>query len=154
MGGLSRSDIDEILRLVDNSHFDELRLEVGDVKIELRRRGAASRPADAPAGSPPPADRAPVAHPAPPSAAAAPAADGTAVPSPLLGTFYRAPKPGADPFVDVGHTVTADTVIGIVEVMKLMNPVTAGVAGVVTEIVAADGMLVEHGQPLIRVRTA
>lgn len=152
MSGLSRSDIDDILRLLEQSSFDELRLEIGDTKIELRRRGAAPapQPAATPSPSPSPAPAAPA-----PTVRAAPAGDpslGTEVPSPLLGTYYRAPKPGADPFVEVGDLVDADTVIGIVEVMKLMNPVTAGVAGVVTEIVAANGQLVEHGQTLLRVR--
>ena len=79
---------------------------------------------------------------------------GSEVPAPLLGAFYRAPKPGAAPFVEVGDSVEADTVIGIIEVMKLMNSVPAGIAGVVTEILAQNGQLVEHGQPLIRVRPA
>ena len=79
---------------------------------------------------------------------------GSEVPAPLLGTFYHAPKPGAAPFVKVGDTVTEDSVIGIIEVMKLMNQVTAGIAGTVTEIVAANGALVEHGQPLLRIQPA
>lgn len=154
MSGLSRSDIDDILRLLEQSSFDELRLEIGDTKIELRRRGAAPAPQPAATASPAAAPSPAPASPAP-TVRTAPASDpslGTEVPSPLLGTYYRAPKPGADPFVEVGDLVDADTVIGIVEVMKLMNPVTAGVAGVVTEIVAANGQLVEHGQTLLRVR--
>jgi acetyl-CoA carboxylase biotin carboxyl carrier protein len=80
--------------------------------------------------------------------------DGQDVPAPLLGTFYHASKPGAAPFVAVGDMVTADTVIGIIEVMKLMNQVTSGIDGIVTEIVAPNGELVEHGQSLIRVKPA
>jgi acetyl-CoA carboxylase biotin carboxyl carrier protein len=72
----------------------------------------------------------------------------------MLGTFYRAPKPGAPPFVEVGAAVEADTVIGIVEVMKLMNTVRAGVRGTVTAVVARDGALVEYGETLIRVAVA
>ncbi len=75
---------------------------------------------------------------------------GDEVTAPLLGTFYRAPKPGAPPFVDVGSVVEADTVIAIIEVMKLMNTVRAGRAGRVTEILVGDGALVEYGQPLLR----
>ncbi|MBX5459678.1 MAG: acetyl-CoA carboxylase, biotin carboxyl carrier protein [Steroidobacteraceae bacterium] len=71
--------------------------------------------------------------------------------SPLLGTFYRAPKPGAPPFVEVGSEVQEDTVVAIIEVMKLMNTVRAGVRGRVTEVLAADGVLVEYGQALFRV---
>jgi acetyl-CoA carboxylase biotin carboxyl carrier protein len=70
---------------------------------------------------------------------------------PLLGTFYRAPKPGAPPFVDVGASVEPDTVIGIIEVMKLMNAVRAGTRGVVREIRARDGTLVEYGETLLLV---
>jgi len=72
----------------------------------------------------------------------------------MLGTFYRAPKPGAPAFVEVGTAVEADTVIGIVEVMKLMNTVRAGVRGTVTALVAVDGALVEYGETLIRVAVA
>jgi biotin carboxyl carrier protein len=68
-----------------------------------------------------------------------------------LGTFYRAPKPGAAPFVDLGAQVEEDTVVGIIEVMKLMNTVRAGMRGIITEILAADGQLVEYGSPLMRV---
>lgn len=72
----------------------------------------------------------------------------------MLGTFYRAPKPGALPFVEVGAAVEADTVIGIVEVMKLMNTVRAGMRGTVVAVVAQDGALVEYGETLIRVAVA
>jgi acetyl-CoA carboxylase biotin carboxyl carrier protein len=74
--------------------------------------------------------------------------------SPLLGTFYRSPKPGAPPFVEVGSVVDEDTTVAIIEVMKLMNTVRAGVRGTVTEVLAADGALVEFEQPLLRVRKA
>ncbi len=70
----------------------------------------------------------------------------------MLGIFYRAPKPGEPPFVEVGSKVGEDTVIGIIEVMKLMNTVHAGVKGTVVEILAANGALVEYGEVLLRVR--
>ncbi len=73
------------------------------------------------------------------------------MPAPLLGTFYRAPKPGAPPFVEVGAKVEPDTIIGIIEVMKLMNTVRAGVRGEVREIRARDGSLVEYGETLLRI---
>src|SRR5690606_8526408 len=72
--------------------------------------------------------------------------------APMLGTFYRSPKPGAEPFVTVGSRVQSDTVIGIIEVMKLMNSAAAGVSGEVVEILAQDGELVEYDQPLMRDR--
>lgn len=159
MTGLSRSDIDDIIRLIDNSNFDELKLEFGDTRIEIRRNGAGApndgRPApSAPASSP--ADRAPATRSArvgdrPPAHAAAGSVD---VPAPQLGIFYHAPKPGEPPFVAVGDTVTPGSVIGIIEVMKLMNTVEAGVAGTVTQIVAPNGESVKAGDTLIRVRPA
>lgn len=154
MSALTRSDIDDILRLIDSSDFDELKLEMGDMKLELRRRGA-SPATPAPAATPAEAPKAEA--PKPQAEVAAPVVSsggGSEVPAPLLGTFYHAPKPGAAPFIKVGDAVATDTVIGIIEVMKLMNQVEAGVAGTVTEVVAPDGELVEHGQPLIRVQPA
>jgi len=161
MTGLSRDDIDEILRLLDNSSFDELRLEIGDTKIELRRSGA--KPVPRPAPSRPSAAAtgraAPAAAPAArvPSTATSPSATGphhggVDVPAPQLGIFYHSPRPGEPPFVSVGDIVHPDTVIGIIEVMKLMNTVTAGISGTVTEIVAPNGESVKQGDTLIRVR--
>ncbi len=75
-----------------------------------------------------------------------------AVRAPLPGTFYRAPRPGAAPFAKVGSRVGADTVIGIVETMKLMNPVHAGVAGVVAEFCVGNAEFAAHGAPLLRIR--
>jgi acetyl-CoA carboxylase biotin carboxyl carrier protein len=173
MSGLSRSDIDDILQLIEHSNFDELRLEMGDVKIELRRSGAAPRaaagapPADRPRPGPPRATpRAPAGAPqvkrpeptpprtAPPSPATGSTPDhgGVDVPAPQLGIFYHAPRPGEPPFVSVGDEVHPDTVIGIIEVMKLMNTVDAGISGTVTEIVAPNAESVKQGDTLIRVR--
>lgn len=142
---LTRTDIDDILRLIDGSDFLELKLEMGDLKLELRRPGAG------PAASvaPPPA---PVAAPVKIAAPVIASGGGSEVPAPLLGIFWHAPRPGADPFVKPGDRVTPDTVIGIIEVMKLMNSVPAGVAGIVLELTAPNGQMVEHGQCLIRVQ--
>ena len=149
------------MRLVEASGFDELLLETAGTKLTLRRGAAltAAPVAAAPVAAPVTSVASPSTVAAPVAATAAPAAapevtDGTAVESPMLGTFYRAPKPGAQPFVEVGAQVEADTVIGIVEVMKLMNTVRAGVRGTVTVVVARDGALVEYGETLIRVAVA
>lgn len=155
----TRKDIEDLLRLIDGSDFDELKLEMGDLKLELRRRGSA--PAEA-ASAEQAFSPAPLKGETKAAASAAVTTDasviasggGSEVPAPLLGTFYHAPKPGAEPFIKIGDTITSDTVIGVIEVMKLMNSVSAGVEGVVTEIIAADGQLVEHGQALIRVQPA
>lgn len=145
---LTRAEIDDILKLIDGSDFTELKLEMGDLKLELRKGGAVSAPAASPVASPVAVPAAPV----PVAAKVVASGGGSEVPAPLLGTFWHAPRPGADVFVKPGDVVTADTVIGIIEVMKLMNSVAAGIAGTVLEIVAPNGELVEHGQPLIRIQ--
>jgi acetyl-CoA carboxylase biotin carboxyl carrier protein len=148
---LSARDVEQITRLLEESSFEELLLEMDGLKLHIRRQGAAGM-STLPAATPAPAS-APAAS-APP--APAPAGDPLEqdVPAPLLGTFYRAPKPGAAPFVEAGALVDEDTVIGIIEVMKLMTAVRAGVRGVVTAVLAQDGALVEHGEILLRVRRA
>ena len=138
---LTAKDVAEITRLLEESCFDELHLETDGWKLSLRRSGAAA--ARSTATTPPLA--APVAD-------AAPASDDThAVQAPMLGTFYRAPKPGAPPFVELGAAVQPDSIIGIIEVMKLMNTVRAGVRGTVVDIPGQDGALVEFGEILLRV---
>jgi acetyl-CoA carboxylase biotin carboxyl carrier protein len=149
---LTAADVAEIMRLVEQSGFDELTLEMEGTKISLRRGAPAGSPAPAPAALTAPAAATPL--PAPPQPPAPAAADPCLqdLPSPMLGTFYRAPKPGAPPFVEVGSQVDADTIVGIIEVMKLMNTVRAGVRGTVAEILVADGVLAEYGETLLRVR--
>ncbi len=140
------------LRLLEESGFDELYLEIDGIKLTLKRSGAK-------ASSQPPSAAGDSAR----SACAnrsgrrrhrplCDEAEVRSVVAPLLGTFYRAPKPGAPPFVEVGARVEAETIVGIIEVMKLMNTVRAGVQGTVAEILARDGALVEYGEILLRVR--
>ena len=146
---LTAKDVAEIMRLLEESSFDSLSLEIDGVKLRLQRGSAPSMPLapDPPAA---PAPKAPaVPSPAKPKAAEPGLAE---VACPLLGIFYRAPKPGEQPFVEVGSKVEEDTVIGIVEVMKLMNSVRAGVKGEVVEILCDNGALVEYGEILLRVR--
>jgi acetyl-CoA carboxylase biotin carboxyl carrier protein len=150
---LTAAEVAEIMRLVEQSGFDELTLEIDGTKICLRRGalGEVSENAQRPAAPAPQAVSAP--EPAAPRRAAA--EDNVhPVAAPLLGTFYRAPKPGAAPFVEVGAEVEEDTVVGIIEVMKLMNSVRAGVRGIVVEFLVADGALAEYGETLLRVRKA
>ncbi|TLY66645.1 MAG: biotin carboxyl carrier domain-containing protein [Gammaproteobacteria bacterium] len=73
------------------------------------------------------------------------------VTAPFVGIFYRAPRPGAPPYIEVGSQVVEDTTIGIIEVMKLMNAVRAEARGTVVEILVADGAVVEYGQALVRI---
>ncbi len=168
---LTAKDVAEITKLLEESSFDELDLEIDGVKLSLRRGGGSAPAIEGLTGAVSPAPRAPsgpttstassspptgVTGRSPPAPAPAASIDPNVhdVPAPLLGTFYRAPKPGAPPFVEIGSTVQAETVVGIIEVMKLMNTVRAGVSGRVTEILAHDGVLVEYGETLMRVGTA
>lgn len=160
---LTAAEVAEIVKLVEQSGFDELTLEVDGLKLSLRRNGAGSvnvSGAEA-AGVAQASAPAPVAAAAPVMAANLAPAPSPPIPadpnladirSPLLGTFYRAPKPGAPAFVELGDSVEENTVVAIIEVMKLMNTVRAGVRGTVSEILVSDGVLVEFEQPLIRVR--
>jgi acetyl-CoA carboxylase biotin carboxyl carrier protein len=147
---LSLADLDQIMKLFDQSNFSELKLESGDLKLHLKKAGAAPAEAAAPAAPEPevPAHSPPAAHALPPLGPGE-----VDVLSPLLGVYYRAPKPGQPPFVEVGQFVEDGTIIGIVEVMKLMNSVRAGASGVITAIHAANAEMVEYEQPLIRIRT-
>lgn len=148
---LTAKDVAEIMRLLEDSSFDSLSLEIDGIKLNLQRGSAVpmqQTPAP-PVAAPQPSKFVPQAPPKvrPPSDPGL-----SEVASPLLGIFYRAPKPGEPPFVELGSKVNPDTVIGIVEVMKLMNSVHAGVTGEVVEILAENGVLVEYGEILLRVR--
>ena len=159
---LTAADVAEIMRLVEQSKFDELNLEMDGVKLTLRRAGAAGGLARSDTIQPGPLDAAAtaaarsdaaIAQSAAPAVVAGPIeANLRDIPSPMLGTFYRAPKPGTAPFVEIGSAVDEDSVIAIIEVMKLMNTVRAGVKGVITEILPADETLVEFGEVLMRAR--
>lgn len=153
----THEDVQRIIQLLNESHFDELHLEADGIKLDLRRNGAAgavqraAKPVEL-ASLPVAAAQAPQSAVSNPAHASPPGAGVLEVRAPMLGAFYRSPKPGAPTFVSVGSKVEPDTVIGIIEVMKLMNSVSAGVSGEVIEILGADGELVEYEQVLIRVR--
>jgi acetyl-CoA carboxylase biotin carboxyl carrier protein len=148
---LTAKDVAEIMRLLEQSGFDSLSLEIDGVKLNLQRGSAAPNRQHA-APTPSAESRSQPGQPVPPKAKP-PSEPGLAeVASPLLGIFYRAPKPGEPPFVEVGSKVTEDTVIGIIEVMKLMNSVRAGVKGEVVEILAENAALVEYDEILLRLR--
>lgn len=157
---LTAAEVAEIMKLLEHSRFDELSLEIDGIKLHLRRAGVtggvlqSAAPADPARVAAAPAATAASTPPAAGPAAGVPPADPSLseIPSPMLGTFYRAPKPGSPPFVEVGSKVTEDSVIAIIEVMKLMNSVRAGISGTIAEILPADETLVEFGQVLMRVR--
>lgn len=169
---LTHDEVLEILQLIERSKVDYLELQVGETRIVADRTGRGPRateassvppavPTEVPAApAPPPAATAPVAEPVAPSAseaAVAAPADGTAedlhtITAPVVGVFYRAPEPGAAPYIEVGTTVAAGATVGLVEVMKMFNGVTADVSGEVVEILAENEEFVEFGQPLVRIR--
>jgi acetyl-CoA carboxylase biotin carboxyl carrier protein len=148
---LTAKDVAEILGLLDKSNFDSLRLEMDGVKLELRRSSVSQEPAPASSGSPPTAEGTESAgtkqNVRPPSEPGL-----TDIRSPFVGIFYRTPRPNEPAFVEAGSPVTEDTMIGIIEVMKMMNPIRAGLRGEVVEILCENAALVEYGEILMRVR--
>jgi len=169
---LTPEEISQILKLIDESPFDELHLEMGDLKLTVGKGGA-------PIPSPPRQPTAPeTAAPEPPRARGqagnnpsvpVPARDekpGTGlfdstpyerdgllpVKAPTLGIFYRSPKPGALPFVEVGKSVEAHDTVCLIEVMKLFNAVKAGVKGRIVKICAENNQMVEYNQILFLIQ--
>ena len=140
---LTAEDVAEITRLLEESQFDELHLEHAGFKLTLKRGAALRREAVSAS--------APAASPAPASAASASDASVLEVTAPFVGIFYRAPRPGAPPYIEVGSQVEKDTTVGIIEVMKLMNTVRAEARGTVVEILVQDGAVVEYAQVLVRI---
>lgn len=164
------NDLRELIRAVDNSNIEELVVKgENSEKVVIRKKGAEvvaqkvveTAPVAAPAPVAPVA-AAPTAAPAAPVAAVevqTPAATPEVadenlhkVVSPMVGTFYVAPAPDADPYVKKGDQVTADSIVCIVEAMKLMNEIEAEVEGEIVEVLAENGQLVEYGQPLFLIK--
>jgi acetyl-CoA carboxylase biotin carboxyl carrier protein len=141
----------ELAQLLSENELTEIEVEDGDRKIKVKREPA-SVIAAAPAAAAPPAP-APAAAQAPAAQAASPAPGdeevaGTTVKSPMVGTAFLSPEPGASPFVSVGDAVKAGDTLLIVEAMKVMNPITAPSGGVVKKLMVSDGQPVEFDQPL------
>jgi len=161
---LSEEDVQKILRIVDELDYGEIRLEIGDLRIHVQKSGhGAPSPATRPADPPAPSAREPRGGEAAPSRAPARATGGIEavaadgrhfVRAPTSGVFYRAPAPGADPFVRVGQTVAPADTVCLLEVMKLCTSVAAGVPGRVAEALAEDGEAVSEGQPLFAIEPA
>ncbi len=145
-------DIKTIVKLMGEYQLTEFSVEAEGCNVRIRRDGGASAPTVVhTVAVPAPAAAAPTAPAAAPAPASVPESDpaGINIESPLLGTFYSDPSPDMDPFVKVGDKVTPDTVICIIEAMKVMNEVKAEKSGVVKEIVAQNGQPVEYGQILM-----
>ena len=148
-----KKEIDEIIDKAGElarvaQPLSRMKVQSGDIAVELEWSHPATETAAAAATRAVPATPADGQAPSPGPEADA-AAGSVCVCSPLVGTFYHAPKPGEPPFVRPGDTVEAGQQVGILEAMKLMNPIEADQRGVVTEILVPDGTPVEYGQPLI-----
>ncbi len=157
MDKLTMKDILSIIDKVDASGLVEFKMTADGVDLVLKKAGAVAAMAADAAPKVTATPKAPAAT--PPPTASVPTAEATddsitEVSSPVLGTFYRAPEPGAEPYTTVGAHVEAGQVLGIVEVMKLFNEVKSPVAGEIIDIVADDSEMVEYGQPLLHIRCA
>jgi acetyl-CoA carboxylase biotin carboxyl carrier protein len=152
---LTPDDVRDVLRVLDTSGLDELHLETADLALTVRREGAAGWTAEQQVTRAPVVEQRAEAIVTGPAAPAAAVGEGlVAVHPPLLGTFYRAPQPGSPPFVDVGDRVEEETVVGIVETMKMMTPVHAGVRGTVVEFRTGNGEFADADAVLLVVDPA
>jgi acetyl-CoA carboxylase biotin carboxyl carrier protein len=158
--------VQSLIRMLDESSLDNLELRRGGTRIRLSKspggaaviaEAPAARPSGATAASAPPAaaSEAPAAsEAAAPSVAETPSTKLVDIESPMVGTFYRAPSPEADPYVEVGGTVAAGDVLCVIEAMKLMNELECEVAGRIVEICVENAEPVDFGQVLFRVDPA
>jgi acetyl-CoA carboxylase biotin carboxyl carrier protein len=134
----------KLIDLVQESGISELEVTEGEEKVKIVKSGGPAIAYSAPAPTPAPV---PVLAPAP---AATPAAiPGHVVKSPMVGTFYRSPSPGAKTFVEVGDTVKSGDTICIIEAMKLLNEIECDKDGVIKAILVENGQPVEYGEPLV-----
>ncbi len=154
---------DDLLRIVDliekAARFSEFHLKMADVEIEVKTRtdGAPAAPKpQTPAAEPSQGGEVSNGAVLAPEVLAPAAAEpsrfppgAVAVKSPMVGIFYRAPEPGAKPFVEIGSRVTPETTVCLIEVMKLISSIPAGVAGIVTHLLVENASPVEIGQPLV-----
>ena len=165
---LNEDDVIQIIRYLEESDFNELRLQIGDLRIAVNKTGSlaplpevdqAMTPPPPPAYSPPPAPPPSVEEPTPAPVPNVPEAQPdtgadvdqdqlVSITSPMLGTFYKASKPGDPPFVEVGMVVDEDTTVCIIEVMKLFSTIKAEKRGRVARVCVEDGELVEYRQTL------
>lgn len=146
----------ELINLMKENDLIEIEISDGDKKIHLKRpqQGGIVQMAPSPVLPAPQTTHAPAAEPEKPKVeTTAPKESGLLeIKSPVIGTFYAAPNPEAPPYVNVGDKVKPDTVVCIVEAMKVMNEIKAETAGTIVEVLVKDGQSVEYGQPLFKVR--
>ena len=142
--------VKKLIELLEESGIAEIEIKEGEESVRISRSSTVAAPqvyAPAPMAAPAPAAAAPAAPAAAPEAAA-PEVAGHQVKSPMVGTFYRAPAPGAKNFVEIGDTVSAGDTLCIIEAMKMMNQIEADKSGVVKAILVDDAQPVEFDEPL------
>lgn len=161
---MNQKELKELIDFLIEKDISEFELERGDVKVRIKRGGETAAPVIAhalpmaamPMAAPPAqgshAPAASAAPPASPSPAAAAEEGLHTVKSPIVGTFYEAPGPGALPFVKPGDQVAAGQVLCIIEAMKLMNEIESDMSGEVVKVLVSNGQPVEYGQPLFAIR--
>ena len=151
-------EIKQIIELMDKHGLSSFELDREGNKISLKKPFAgdgAPAPVAAPAPAPPPAAAAPAQAPAPAPEPEAPAESSKpTINSPMVGTFYRRPSPEEKNFVSVGDSVDEDTIICIVEAMKVMNEIKAETRGTITKVLLEDGTPVQYGEPLFEITPA
>lgn len=136
-----------LIDLVENSGIAELEISEGEERVRITRSQVATTGQPV-AYAPPPVQAAAVAAPQPTAPAQPAEPEGHAVKSPMVGSFYRSPSPGAKPFVEVGQSVRIGDTLCIIEAMKLLNEIEADKAGTVKAVLVENGQAVEYGQPL------
>ncbi|HKP45841.1 MAG TPA: acetyl-CoA carboxylase biotin carboxyl carrier protein [Pyrinomonadaceae bacterium] len=159
---VNMGELREIIELIRENDFSEFELEREGFRVRFRRGGVAAQAFDS---APPAMPAAGANRPAQETATPAPVHPGTKaqaaasedqdlhiIPSPIVGTFYRSPSPNADSFVKIGSRVEPDTVVCIIEAMKLMNEIQAEASGEVAKIYVENGQPVEYGQPLFGIK--
>ena len=149
--------IEKLIKLISDSDVSEVKVEEGDLKIQIKKKDgtiqasvpvAPAAPAQPVAQQPAPSQANPPAVEAEQSGAKEEQVSGDTVTSPIVGTFYRSPSPDADPYVEVGSKIEKGQTICIVEAMKIMNEIDAEISGTVKKILVEDGEPVEYDQPL------
>jgi acetyl-CoA carboxylase biotin carboxyl carrier protein len=148
-------DIKAIIDLMKKNSVSEFELEKQDFKIRLKRgmAGNGSSAEDVPMMTYAPSPALPMVAAVSASAApAAPASNEADIKSPMIGTFYRSPSPESAPYVEIGTEVNPETVVCIIEAMKVMNEIKAETKGIVTQVLMENAKPVEFGQPLFKVR--
>ncbi len=151
--------IERLIRTLDESGLDHVEIERGGTRLRVSKSPPVQAIEEAepthstePMGSEPPSDPSIEAQTEAPAASPSVDEDLVEITSPMVGTFYRSPSPGTDPFTDVGSRISAGDVLCIIEAMKLMNELEAEASGTIHQVCVGDGEPVEYGQVLFRLR--